>query len=226
MAPLRSWLEIDPKSHFSINNIPFGIISTAASPQPHAAVAVGKYALDLQAFTRGNGFAKLSIIQPHQAVFSQTTLNAFAALGRPIHRVVREYLQSVLLEKGPFAEVLQGNDQLQKEALIPLEKCTMHLPMQIGDYTVRVLTTDCCRLCMLTLAGLLCWPESCLQRWRSLPRSGECSSTKLQAPSSRLSRQGKQRCSFWYTNTTTEWSNSHDSCLRSQETHSQSVQET
>jgi fumarylacetoacetase len=136
MPPLKSWLKIDPKSHFSIHNIPLGIISTSSSSQPRPAAAIGSYALDLQAFTQGNGFSKLSIIQPHQAVFSKPTLNDFAALGRPIHRVFREYIQSVLLENGPFPDVLQENEALQKSALVSLDQCTMHLPMQIGDYTV------------------------------------------------------------------------------------------
>lgn len=135
MAPLKSWLEIDPKSHFSLYNIPFGIISTPQKPEPHPAVAIGDQVLDLYVFTQQNGFSALSIIQPHQNVFNQTTLNAFAALGRPVHRVVREYLQSVLLADGPFPEVLQNNEQLQKFALVPLEECNVHLPMHINDYT-------------------------------------------------------------------------------------------
>lgn len=136
MPTLKSWLKVDSKSHFSLQNIPFGIISTTNATQPRPAVAIGSYALDLHAFARGNGFSKLSIFQTHQAAFSQPTLNAFAALGRPIHRVVREYLQSVLLENGPFPDVLQQDDELQRAALVPLEQCRMHLPMQIGDYTV------------------------------------------------------------------------------------------
>ena len=135
MAPLKSWLNLDPKSHFSIQNIPFGIISTSQKPEPHPAIAIGNHALDLYVFTQQNGFSALSIIQPHQKVFSQSTLNAFAALGRPIHRVVREYIQSVLLENGPFPDVLQNNQQLQKAALIPLKECQTHLPMHITDYT-------------------------------------------------------------------------------------------
>ncbi|CAK4031179.1 Fumarylacetoacetase [Lecanosticta acicola] len=135
MAPLKTWLQLDPRSHFSIHNLPCGIISTVASPEPRPATAIGNYALDLRAFAQGNGFARLSTIQPHQAVFSQPTLNAFATLGRPVHRVVREYLQSILLENGPFPEILERNEALQKEALLPLNECKMHLPMQIGDYT-------------------------------------------------------------------------------------------
>ncbi|KAI7418190.1 Fumarylacetoacetase, partial [Hortaea werneckii] len=135
MAPLKSWLNIDSSSHFSIHNLPFGIISTARNPDAHVAVAIGDYALDLHTFAQHNGFASLSMIQPHQAVFSQNTLNAFAALGRPMHRVVREYLQSVLLENGPFSDILQNNDQLRQLVLTPLKHCQMHLPMAIGDYT-------------------------------------------------------------------------------------------
>lgn len=135
MPSLKSWIEVDPKSHFSIHNIPFGIISTPANSQPRAAIAIGDYVLDLHAFAQGNGFAQLSTIQPHQAVFSQSTLNAFAALGRPMHKVVREYLQSVLLADGPFPEVLEKNKPLREAALFRRVDCTMHLPMAVGDYT-------------------------------------------------------------------------------------------
>lgn len=135
MAPLKSWLQIDAHSHFSLANIPFGIISSDRDSTKHPAVAVGSYALDLHNFAEGNGFSALSIIQPHQAVFSREYLNDFAALGRPIHQLVREYLQSVLLENGPFPDVLEKNFELRRKALLPRTDCTMHLPMQIGDYT-------------------------------------------------------------------------------------------
>lgn len=135
MAPLSTWMDIDAKSHFSIHNLPFGIVSTSEHPEPRPAVAIGQYAFDLKAFTAGNGFAALSIIQPHQLVFSQPTLNAFAALGKAMHRVVREYLQSVLLKDGPFPNVLQANVSLQQAILLPRDQYRMHLPMHIDDYT-------------------------------------------------------------------------------------------
>jgi fumarylacetoacetase len=135
MAPLRSWLSVPNGCHFSIANIPFGIVSTATVPKPRVAVAIGEYALDLEAFAAGNGFARLSTIQPHQTVFSETTLNAFAALGRPMHRIVREYLQSVLLYDSPFPDMLKENAALQKQALVPLKDVKLHLPFRIGDYT-------------------------------------------------------------------------------------------
>ncbi|KAF2158228.1 fumarylacetoacetate hydrolase FahA [Myriangium duriaei CBS 260.36] len=134
-SPLKSWLSIPPRSPFSIANIPFGIITHAKSPDPHTAVAIGEYALDLDIFTAQNGFSGLSIIQPHQTVFSSPTLNDFAALGKPMHSAVRKYIQSVFLESTPFPKVLKDNKKLQEEALIPLKDVKNHVPMQIGDYT-------------------------------------------------------------------------------------------
>ena len=135
MSTLRSWLSIPRGSHFSLANIPFGIISTASSKAPRVAVAIGDHALDLEVFAANNGFSALSTIQPHQAVFSQPTLNAFAALGRPIHSVVRKYIQSVFAEDTPYPEVLKTNPSLQKQAIYPLKEVQTHLPFKIGDYT-------------------------------------------------------------------------------------------
>ncbi|CAO2650389.1 Nn.00g016810.m01.CDS01 [Neocucurbitaria sp. VM-36] len=135
MTSLRSWFSIPRGSHFSLANIPFGIISTAASTSPRVAVAIGDHALDLEAFAANNGFSGLSTIQPHQAVFSQPSLNAFAALGRPIHSVVRKYIQGVFAEDTPFPDVLRTNTELQKQVLLPLKEVQAHLPFKIGDYT-------------------------------------------------------------------------------------------
>lgn len=132
---MKSWLPIAAKCHFSLANIPFGIISTAKNPTRVPAIAIGDYALDLAEFTAQNGFSALSIIQPHQGVFNHGTLNAFAALGKPIHAAVRRYLQSVFLESTPFPQVLRDNQPLRDAALIPLTSVAMHMPMAIGDYT-------------------------------------------------------------------------------------------
>ncbi|KAF2813403.1 fumarylacetoacetate hydrolase FahA [Mytilinidion resinicola] len=130
----HSWFDIPRGSHFSLANIPFGIISIPSST-PHVATAIGDYALDLAIFAANNGFSAISTIQPHQAVFSEPTLNAFAALGRPIHSVVRKYIQSVFAKDTPYPEVLKTNSRLQKQAIFPLKEVQTHLPFTIGDYT-------------------------------------------------------------------------------------------
>jgi len=137
MSP-KSWLPVTAKSPFSLANIPFGIISTSAEPSPRPATVLGSHVLDLRAFASGNGFRDLDLIKAKPAtvnVFHSPTLNAFAALGRPVHTQVRSYLQQVLTEGSRLAHILQDDGKLQKEAIVPLEDVTMHLPMEVGDYT-------------------------------------------------------------------------------------------
>jgi fumarylacetoacetase len=131
----KSWLNISRDSHFSLANIPFGIISTQSSPEKRAAVAVGDHVLDLKVFAAQKGFDALPAIQQHLEVFSQPNLNAFASLGRPVHREVRKYLQDILSEDTSSPHVLKNNELLQRQSLLPQTAVKMHLPMQIGDYT-------------------------------------------------------------------------------------------
>jgi fumarylacetoacetase len=136
MAPLKSWLSIPADSHFSLANIPFGIITSKNSQsEKRPAVAIGDHVLDLKAFAAENGFSGLPTMKNHLTVFSQPTLNAFAALGQPVHKEVRKYLQDVFSESTSHPGVLKDNAALQKAALLPKQETKTHLPMQIGDYT-------------------------------------------------------------------------------------------
>ncbi|KAJ5047706.1 uncharacterized protein L3040_003524 [Drepanopeziza brunnea f. sp. 'multigermtubi'] len=135
MAPIKSWLAIPADSDFSLSNIPFGIITSRESrDRKRPAVAIGDHVLDLLAFSQRNGFAGSSF-EKHIDVFSEPTLNAFAALGRPVHREVRAYLQDVFSETGKHAGVLRDNEELRTAALLNKEDTKTQLPMQIGDYT-------------------------------------------------------------------------------------------
>lgn len=131
----RSWLNIEANSPFSLANIPFGVISTQENTIPRPAIAIGDYALDLDVFASGGGFSQLPSIEKNLSVFSQPTLNSFAALGRSVHREVRAYIQKVLEQNGPYASLLQNNAGLRTKAVVPLKDVQNHLPMKIGDYT-------------------------------------------------------------------------------------------
>lgn len=131
----KSWLPIPPSSHFSLANIPFGVISTQRNQIPRPGVAIGSHVLDLAAFTTRGGFLRSPELNDLGHVFTQHgTLNPFAALGRPVHRRFREYLQAVFSET---SDILRDNPDFQQECLIDTtkEKVKMHLPMKIGDYT-------------------------------------------------------------------------------------------
>jgi len=123
-----SFIEVDEQSHFPIQNLPFGIFSVD-NGTPRPGVAIGNFVLDLSAiqhlFTGPN-------MSAHQSVFSETTLNAYMALGRPAWQETRAILQHLLSKDTP---TLRDDADLRAKALIPMENVIMHLPARIGDYT-------------------------------------------------------------------------------------------
>lgn len=147
-SALKSWLPIPPGSPFSLSNLPFGIISYPADKNsfpdtaPRPAVAIGDLVLDLARFHAGHGFQHFAFTaegvddETLGRVFeAQPDLNAFAALGRPVHAAVRRYLQQVFQQDGPFADVLERDDALRQTALAQQRRVRCHLPMNIKDYT-------------------------------------------------------------------------------------------
>ncbi|TAQ87183.1 hypothetical protein B7494_g4512 [Chlorociboria aeruginascens] len=136
MAPLPSWLPIPSDSHFSLSNLPFGIITSKYWPtQRRPAIAIGNHVLDLHAFSQQEGFSSLPELSPHLSVFTEPTLNAFASLGQPIHRSVRQYIHDVFSISTHHPNILRDNPELRKAAVLPKHETKTHLPMQIGDYT-------------------------------------------------------------------------------------------
>ncbi|KAL4808581.1 hypothetical protein BDV18DRAFT_167640 [Aspergillus unguis] len=132
---MNSWLDIPQGSHFSLANIPFGIIATASS-DPHAAVAIGDYALDLYQFANHGGFSSLEgFSESNIALFSQPTLNDFAAAGQAFHRLVRTYLQRVFAADTAYPQVLRDNEDAKKAALYRRDQVTVCMPMKIAGYT-------------------------------------------------------------------------------------------
>ncbi|KAH9890261.1 hypothetical protein F4778DRAFT_753140 [Xylariomycetidae sp. FL2044] len=131
---MSSWVPgISPDSPFSLANIPFGIVSTPEDASPHPAVAIGDYVLDLKVLASAPGLSGL--LQVDSGVFSRSTLNPFASLGRQVHRHVRKTIQDLLSEESSHPDILKDNEDLREKSLIPRDKVTMHLPMEIGDYT-------------------------------------------------------------------------------------------
>ncbi|KAI0201661.1 hypothetical protein F4808DRAFT_108406 [Astrocystis sublimbata] len=132
-----TWVpDVSPESPFSLANIPFGIIRTQSNPAPHAATAIGSHVLDLKVLSSYDKFTEIfPILKDHSDIFSQPTLNAFAALGRAVHREVRSTIQDLLSAETTRPEVLRDNDELRQRALVPRGIVKVQLPVSIGDYT-------------------------------------------------------------------------------------------
>jgi fumarylacetoacetase len=120
----QSFIEVEPESHFPIQNLPYGIFSTAGTP-PRAGVAIGNYVLDLSVLESEGLF-------PTSDLFNQPSLNEFMAQGRTVWSAVRRTLQDLLAVEKP---TLRDNISLREKSLVPMSETRPHLPAQIGDFT-------------------------------------------------------------------------------------------
>ena len=114
-------IDIPQHSDFSIHNIPFGIFSTAER-SARVGVAIGDHILDLVAV------AELGVFKFDTTVLSQSTLNAFIALGKGVTSRVRTNIQQWIQDnQSPLAG--------KSELFVKQAYAQMHLPVQVGDYT-------------------------------------------------------------------------------------------
>ncbi|XP_041361314.1 fumarylacetoacetase-like [Gigantopelta aegis] len=124
-----SFITVDPECHFPIQNLPYGVFSTADNPRKRIGVAIGDQILDLGVVKNlFNG----PVLSSQLHVFDEPVLNGFMALGRPAWLEARASLQKILSKSEP---VLRDNADLRAKAFVSQSQATMHLPANIGDYT-------------------------------------------------------------------------------------------
>ena len=121
---MKTWVPVNEKSDFSIFNIPFGIFSTATLT-PRVGIAIGELVLDLVVVNNIGLFDQIAI---NSEVLNNGRLNDFINLGKGKTSLVREIIQRELCDE---------NSILKENALAFLTQTevTMHLPIEIGDYT-------------------------------------------------------------------------------------------
>ncbi|KAH7623478.1 hypothetical protein Ndes2526B_g01915 [Nannochloris sp. 'desiccata'] len=159
-----SFVEVAPQSHFPLQNLPYGVFSTANDPSPRIGVAIGDYILDLRAISKA-GLFKGPLLRDQKTVgcLEQSTLNAFMATGRPTWLEARSTIQHLLSVDEPL---LRDNQHLCAEALVLQKTATMHLPATIGDYTDFFCSKEHAVNCGLMFRG----PENPLNpNWLHLP---------------------------------------------------------
>ncbi|KIW73735.1 fumarylacetoacetase [Phialophora macrospora] len=131
---LKSWLDVPEDSDFSIENLPFGIFSTAGDSSPRPGIAIGRFIVDLAALVDTEAFRMYCTCQFPYSVLKQPTLNEFAALGRESVNAVRMFIKYLLVEMTP---ILRDDKSLREKCIVDTTatQVEMHLPMKIGDFT-------------------------------------------------------------------------------------------
>ncbi|MED4156435.1 fumarylacetoacetase [Priestia aryabhattai] len=127
---MKSFIKVDPKSHFPIQNLPYGVFRPLMMGVPRIGVAIGDYVLDLSVLDAEGYFDGTDV--EGKGVFEQASLNEFMALGTKAWRDVRRRIQQLLHED---ESILRDNYALRDIAIIPQKNVKMLLPAQIGDYT-------------------------------------------------------------------------------------------
>ena len=128
---MKSYVKVNPESHFSIQNIPFGIFKTRADNNPRAGTRIGDYVVDLSVLQK-NGLLNDCLPENAVDVFNGNSLNKFMELDKGISSSVRKRIQTLLKND---CDEIKNNDSILNKLLIPVDECIMLMPVQIGDYT-------------------------------------------------------------------------------------------
>ncbi|MHB1426555.1 MAG: fumarylacetoacetase [Gemmataceae bacterium] len=125
----RSFVPVSPRSHFSPQNLPYGVCRRHGGERRIAA-AIGDYIVDLTAL-ESLGLLAVPALRDRR-VFQAGTLNCFMAQGRTVWSEVRQRLQQLLDAEEP---ALRDNAEVLARVLVPMGEVEMLLPADIGDYT-------------------------------------------------------------------------------------------
>lgn len=125
---LKSWIDVDPSSDFPIQNLPFGIFSTADDSK-RVGSRIGDTVIDLKVLFDFGYFYGLPFALED---FDTPSLNNMMRQGKSGTRRLRDRLSEIFEENN---SELRENDNHIKQALYPVGSITMHLPVEIGDYT-------------------------------------------------------------------------------------------
>ncbi|GAA5912115.1 hypothetical protein JCM8208_001033 [Rhodotorula glutinis] len=129
-----SWpLAVPANSHFSLNNVPFGVVSRRQDGAARVcATRIGDHVVDLSVLeAEGLLDEAFGGDSSSRRVFAQPTLNAFAAFPVDTRNAVRLAIQALL---SPDSSLLRDNPTLRERAVLPLDTVTPHLPLSIPDF--------------------------------------------------------------------------------------------
>ncbi len=125
---MTSWIDVPADNDFPIQNIPFGICSSNGRPA-RPCTRIGNSVIDLHALAEADLLNDLGI---DNAVFSAASLNPLMKHGKVGIRQLRQRLMELFRSDNEF---MQERTSLVEKAVLPMAQVTMHLPVEVGDYT-------------------------------------------------------------------------------------------
>ena len=125
---LKSWIESANQNdcHFPIQNLPYGVFSDKKNSSKRVGVAIGEKILDLSLIEKAH------LLPVTEGTFNQPSVNAFMALGASVWKETRNAISSILVQEN---RKIHDHAVLLDQALVHLEDASMHLPIEISEYT-------------------------------------------------------------------------------------------
>ena len=125
---MKSFINYDQNSDFSIYNIPFGV---AVFNQEYIACCtrIGDQVIDLATLYDYGFFDEIEGIDEN--VFEAYTLNEFIELGKPVTNAVRLKIQEILQENSKLAQ----DEKTLEECFFAIDQVKMMMPVHIPNYT-------------------------------------------------------------------------------------------
>lgn len=125
----RSFIDVAPESHFPIQNLPYGVFRRPGADTANVGVRIGEFVLDLKVLEH-RGLFRDQFGDTH--LFCKRSLNKFMGMGRSAWTAARERITNLLRADNPL---IRDDAALRSACLVPIDKCEMQLPAEIGDYT-------------------------------------------------------------------------------------------
>lgn len=127
-SALASWVDSanTGTTDFPIQNLPFGVFSTASDGRKRVGVAIGNEVLDLHAAIKSEALASLP--EPVMLACAQEALNELMALSKAQIKKLR-----LALSRG--LRLGSAQEQQLAACLVSQRDAVMHMPARVGNYT-------------------------------------------------------------------------------------------
>ena len=125
---MKSFIQYDSNSDFSIHNIPFGV-GVFNNEFIAGCTRIGNTVIDLS-FLYSKGYFE-AIEELDYNVFESVVLNEFIEFGKPVTNAIRLRIQELLLENSELSK----DQETIENAFFDIEKVEMMLPIHIPNYT-------------------------------------------------------------------------------------------
>ncbi|KNC53815.1 fumarylacetoacetase [Thecamonas trahens ATCC 50062] len=172
---------------FPIQNLPYGVFSTASATSPRVGVAIGDKVLDLAALAAKGLFNGPLLADCATDLFNQPSLNAFMATKPEVWAEARARITE-LLTAGAGAL----DEATQAEVLVDMADITSHMPVNVPEY----IDFYSSRTHATNVGTLIRGAENALQpNWTAMPIGYHVASTSLTVSPAKIVRPWVQTTS-------------------------------